>query len=59
MLALFLFTFIRKFKYEKVEIKELTTLEEMTSQLELICQLYPKMTLQKYESFLKEMIDSA
>ncbi len=56
MLALFLFTFIRKFKYEKVEIKELTTLEEMTSQLELICQLYPKMTLQKYESFLKEMI---
>ncbi|UOK43195.1 MULTISPECIES: GNAT family N-acetyltransferase [Flavobacterium] len=39
-----------------MEIKELTTLEEMTSQLELICQLYPKMTLQKYESFLKEMI---
>lgn len=39
-----------------MEIKELTTLEEMTSQLELIRQLYPKMTLQKYESFLKEMI---
>ncbi|WP_051385068.1 GNAT family N-acetyltransferase [Flavobacterium enshiense] len=28
----------------------------MTSQLELIRQLYPKMTFQKYESFLKEMI---
>lgn len=39
-----------------MEIKELTTLEEMTSQLELIRQLYPKMTLEKYESFLKEMI---
>ncbi|KGO95412.1 GCN5 family acetyltransferase [Flavobacterium enshiense DK69] len=39
-----------------MEIKELTTLAEMTSQLELIRQLYPKMTFQKYESFLKEMI---
>lgn len=39
-----------------MEIRELTTLAEMTQQLNLIQQLYPKMTLDKYESFLREMI---
>ncbi|ESU29965.1 N-acetyltransferase GCN5 [Flavobacterium limnosediminis JC2902] len=39
-----------------MEIRELTLLDEMTEQLELIRQLYPKMTLEKYQSFLKEMI---
>ncbi|HSD13211.1 MAG TPA: GNAT family N-acetyltransferase [Flavobacterium sp.] len=39
-----------------MEIKELTALAEMTAQLELIRQLYPKMTFEKYESFLKDMI---
>lgn len=39
-----------------MEIRELTTLTEMTQQLNLIQQLYPKMTLDKYESFLSEMI---
>jgi GNAT superfamily N-acetyltransferase len=39
-----------------MEIKELTTVSEMVSQLPLIQQLYPKMTLNKYESFLKDMI---
>lgn len=39
-----------------MEIRELTALDEMTAQLELIQQLYPKMTLAKYRSFLDEMI---
>jgi len=43
-------------KLLEVEIRELTTLPEMTAQLELIQQLYPKITLEKYESFLSEMI---
>jgi len=47
-------TFIAKIL--EVEIKELTTVPEMTDQLELIQQLYPKITLEKYQSFLSEMI---
>lgn len=39
-----------------MEIRELTALDEMIAQLELIQQLYPKMTLAKYRSFLDEMI---
>ena len=39
-----------------MEIKELTTLEEMLVQLEIIKFLYPNMTLEKYKSFLEEMI---
>lgn len=39
-----------------MQIKELTTLPEMLAQLETMQFLYPKMTLEKYESFLKEMI---
>jgi GNAT superfamily N-acetyltransferase len=43
-------------KIVKVEIRELTTLTEMTSQLKLMQQLYPKLTLEKYSSYLSEMI---
>ncbi|MCG2610332.1 GNAT family N-acetyltransferase [Flavobacterium sp. SM15] len=39
-----------------MEIRELTTLEQMLEQLELMQQLYPKMTQEKYRCFLKEMI---
>lgn len=39
-----------------MEIKELTTVEEMLAQIEVIRYLYPKFTLEKYESYLKEMI---
>ncbi len=39
-----------------MEIKELTTLSEMLSQIEIIKFLYPKMTPQRYQSFLLEML---
>ena len=39
-----------------MQIKELTTLPEMLAQLETMQFLYPKMTAEKYESFLTEMI---
>jgi GNAT superfamily N-acetyltransferase len=35
---------------------ELTTIEEMLAQFEIMKHLYPKFTLEKYESYLKEMI---
>ena len=35
---------------------ELTTIPEMLSQIEIINFLYPKMSLERYESFLKDMI---
>lgn len=34
----------------------MTTVEEMLAQIEVIRHLYPKFTLEKYESYLKEMI---
>lgn len=37
-------------------IKELTTITEMLSEIGTIRFLYPNMTLEKYESFLLEMI---
>jgi len=37
-------------------IKELTSLQEMLLQLETIKFLYPKMTLERYKSFLEDMI---
>jgi GNAT superfamily N-acetyltransferase len=40
----------------KLEIKELTTKEEMLAQIEMMKHLYPKFTLEKYESYLVEMI---
>jgi GNAT superfamily N-acetyltransferase len=39
-----------------VKVKELTTLDEMLLQLEIIKELYPNITLEKYESYLTEMI---
>lgn len=39
-----------------MEIKELTTLNEMINQLETIRLLYPKMTSENYSSFLRDMI---
>jgi GNAT superfamily N-acetyltransferase len=38
-----------------METKELTNLEEMLSQLEIIKHLYPNITSEKYESYLQEM----
>ena len=37
-------------------IKELTSLQEMLLHLETIKFLYPKMTLERYKSFLEDMI---
>jgi GNAT superfamily N-acetyltransferase len=37
-------------------IKELTSLQEMLLHLEIIKFLYPKMTLERYKSFLEDMI---
>lgn len=39
-----------------MEIKELTSLEEMLAQHETIKFLYPNMTIERYEVFLKDMI---
>ncbi|MEC4003469.1 GNAT family N-acetyltransferase [Flavobacterium sp. SUN052] len=39
-----------------MKLKELTTIQEMLSQLETIKFLYPNMTIEKYESFLIDMI---
>lgn len=43
-------------KKEILEIKVLTTIPEMTTHLELIKQLYPNITLEKYQTYLQEMI---
>jgi len=51
-LALF-FIFITK---KILKVKVLTTTSQMIEQLELIKQLYPSISLQKYESYLLEMI---
>lgn len=39
-----------------MEIKELTSINEMLAQIELIQFLYPNMTPQKYEAFLNDMV---
>lgn len=39
-----------------MEIKELTTIAEMLAQMETMQHLYPKLGLEKYESYLKEMV---
>lgn len=39
-----------------IQLKELTTIEEMSSQLETIQNLYSNMTLDKYQSYLQQMI---
>jgi GNAT superfamily N-acetyltransferase len=40
----------------ELEIKELTTKEEMLAQIEVMKHLYPKFTVEKYASYLVEMI---
>ena len=40
----------------KLEVKELTTLEPMLAQIEVMQFLYPKLTHEKYKSYLKEML---
>ena len=40
----------------KLQIKELTTKQEMLDQFEVMQHLYTKFTLEKYDSYLTEMI---
>jgi GNAT superfamily N-acetyltransferase len=40
----------------QLDIKELTTIEEMLSNLEVMRFLYPTFTIEKYQGYLKEMI---
>jgi GNAT superfamily N-acetyltransferase len=46
------------FKSNLIQLKtiELTTIEEMLAQIEVMKHLYPNLTLEKYESYLKEMV---
>jgi len=39
-----------------LKIIELTTVTEMLAQIDVMLHLYPKLTIEKYESYLKEMI---
>lgn len=39
-----------------MEIRELTTLGEMRQYLDLMQQLYPNLTLEKYQTYLSDMI---
>lgn len=39
-----------------LELKELTTIKEMLANIEVMRFLYPTFTLEKYESYLKEML---
>lgn len=36
--------------------RELTTIDEMLDQIDIVKHLYPTFTIEKYESYLKEMI---
>lgn len=60
-MRLFFFTYfyptINLIPYQTLlTIKVLSTLEEMRAELEIVKYLYPEFTLEKYESYLKEMI---
>jgi GNAT superfamily N-acetyltransferase len=39
-----------------VNIKEFTTIPEMLAQIEVMQQLYPKLSVEKYETYLQEMV---
>ena len=39
-----------------MRITELTTIPEMLAQINVMMHLYPKLTIEKYESYLQEMI---
>jgi GNAT superfamily N-acetyltransferase len=40
----------------QVDIKELSTIEEMLTNIEVMYFLYPTFTVEKYEGYLKEMV---
>lgn len=40
----------------QLKLVELTTIPEMLAQIEVMQHLYPKLTLEKYDSYLKEMV---
>lgn len=40
----------------ELQIKELTTIEEMLAQIDTMRFLYPKLSIEKYKSFLSEMV---
>lgn len=40
----------------QLEIRKLTTIDEMRGQFEIIKYLYPNFTIEKYQSYLDEMI---
>jgi len=40
----------------KLQIKELTTIEEMVAQIGTVRFLYPNLTVEKYEDYLSEMV---
>lgn len=50
------FFFLSLYKKRKVKIKVFTTIDEMLTHLELVKQLYPEITIQKYQSYLEQMI---
>jgi GNAT superfamily N-acetyltransferase len=39
-----------------MQLKELSTIDEMLLQHDIISQLYPKMSIEKYQIFLRDMI---
>lgn len=39
-----------------MNIKEFTTIAEMLAQIEVMQQLYPKLSVEKYETYLQEMV---
>ena len=43
-------------KFMNLSIKELITVQEMLFQIETIRHLYPKLSLEQYENYLKEMV---
>lgn len=53
---MWLFFLLNLLKNKNLEIKELSTIPEIVAQIELIQCLYPKMTIQKYEDFLQDMV---
>ena len=40
----------------KLQIKELTTIDEMLDQIATMRFLYPNLSIEKYESYLSEMV---
>ena len=40
----------------KLQIQELTTVEEMLGQIETMRFLYPKLTVEKYTAYLSDMV---